>query len=146
MNDLNYNPLRDVANRQPARPATGLPSRRTIGPIPPRDKTGRLCLVPQIGKRLKVDEFGEPVADENGRNVWEMGDTRDPREYAAYEAGQKPAPEAIKGLRLFKVDMPPEAFALVYAKSADHAVDVYKAEFGITRFGEYDPKAEEVAS
>lgn len=101
-------------------------ARRVIGPIPPRDKNGRLMLHDKDAK-------GQPVE-------------RDEREYWNYEVNHKPAEEAVKGMKLFQVDLPPEPLALVYAKSEDHAVKVYQKEMGITRFGERDPKVTEVGS
>ena len=121
-------------------------ARRVIGPVPPRDKNGRLQLAPIIGRRPKIDEIGNPVRDDEGRILYEQGDTRDPREYAAYEHGQKPDPAALKGMRLFQVDLDPEPIVQVYARHEAEAVEVYKREMGITRFGQTDPKVSEVGS
>lgn len=120
--------------------AQSVVSRRTIGPIPPRDKTGKLMIPPIMGKRPKLDQLGVPMRDKDGNVLFETGDTRDPREYAAYEQGHEPAEGATKGLTLFQVDLSPEPLALVYAKDEQDAVKVYKREFGITRFTENEPR------
>lgn len=103
----------------------GRGKRRTIGPIPPRGKDGRFLLA--------------EVKDAEGNVV-----VRDKLQYLAYQPGLQAAPAAIKNLKLFQVDLPPEPYAHLYAKDADDALRVYKSEFGIRRFGEVDPIVTEV--
>lgn len=103
-------------------PAFGMPlpnsARRTIGPIPPRD--------PKTGQYLVDDQ--------------------DPDAKRIYWPGVKIPASATRGLKLFEVDLYPEPLARVYARDEEHALKVYKAEFGITRFGEVDPVVSEVAA
>lgn len=120
-------------------------ARRTIGPIPPRDKSGKLMIAPIVGKRAKLDALGIPVRDKEGNVLFEAGDTREASEYALYEQGQTAADGATKGLTLFRVDLSPEPLALVYARDKQDAVSVYKREFGVTRFTENEPAVTEAA-
>lgn len=119
------NPHALVQVAQAVQAATRTGARRVIGPIPPRGKDGKLLL-----KEYK-DRDGNFLA-------------RDPREYLAYEHGHEPAEGSTKGLKLYQVDLKPEPITLLYAKDESDAVRVYKAEMGITRFGENDPKVTEV--
>src|SRR5579883_3276741 len=123
-------------------------ARRVIGPIPPRDKQGKLMIAPHLAKRVKLNALGEPVRDDKGQPIEEMADTRQPWEYKLYEPGMENyiAEGATKGLKLFLVDYGIEPLAKVYAHNAEEAVRVYKAEWGITRCAETDPKATEIAA
>ncbi len=132
--DLSSNPLIQAARNAEARRAAsgahlGTPvprtQRRVIGPIPPRDARGRLRLAEE------TDEEGRPVA-------------RDPREYLAYEPRHRPDPDAVKGLKVWEVDLPHEPLVRVYAKDAAAARQVYQREMGITRFLELEPVVREV--
>lgn len=116
--------------------------KRVIGPIPPRDKHGKLQLTPIKGKRVKTNILGEPVRDKDGNPLEYDADLREPHDYLAYEQGKEKEmrPESTNGLRLFQVDHDVEPLALVYARDADDAIRVYKREFGILRFGDTDPK------
>lgn len=121
--------------------------RRVIGPIPPRDpKTKRLKIEPQMGERVKVNVLGEYVRDDKGQPIVEVVDLRDPRDYIVWEPGAKPSEQAIKGLKLFQVDLPGEPLVQVYARHEDEAVRVWKAEMGIHRLGQDDPKVTEVSA
>ena len=123
-------------------------ARRIIGPIPPRDDKGRLRIAPIMAKKIRTNALNEPVRDERGNPIEELADSRDPRDYFSYEIGYENqiADGATKGLHLFQVDLSPEPLALVYAKNENDAVSVYKREFGITRFGERDPKVTQIAA
>lgn len=121
------------------------PTRRVIGPIPPRDpKTKRLKLEPQLGERVKLNAIGQPVLDKDGQPIVEIVDTRDPREYLSWEYGQKPAEGSTEGLRLFECTIKhedkvaadgkenvSEPFVHLYARDADDAARVYKSEMGV---------------
>ena len=120
-------------------------ARRVIGPVPPRDKNGRMAIAPAIGKRVKLNVIGEPYRDANGQPVEEDADLRSPIEYTVYEQGAKALPDALKGLDLYQVDLHGEPLVQVYAKNPEHAVKVYKAEMGITRCAEHDPVATKVS-
>lgn len=119
-----------------------LSSKRVIGPIPPRDRDGKFRLKPYLGDRIKTNALGEPVRDKDNQPIVERADLRESWEYKVYEPGHERHidQDAIKGLRLFRVDYDVEPIALVYARNADEARDVYKKEFGIIRFGDSDPK------
>lgn len=114
-----------TVNAQPA------PTKRIIGPIPPRFKDGK----------LRVKDAGAPK-DVAGLTAVELS----ARELDArvYVQGQEADQEAIKGLHLFEVDLESEPILRVYARSEAEAVEVYKKEWGVKRFGENDPKIRKV--
>lgn len=115
--------------------------KRIIGPIPPRDKHGRMMLLPNMGRKVKTNVLGEPVRDDRGNPVEIDADLREDWEYKVYEPGCEKfvKPEALKGLRLFQVDLDVEPIALIYARDERHALEVYKKEMGVVRFGDKDP-------
>lgn len=85
------------------------PSRRIIGPIPPRAKDGRLLAKDVSGKGL------------------------------LYEANMEPVESAIKDLHVFEVDLPPEPLVRVYARNPEEALRLFQREMGLTRIGEVEP-------
>lgn len=125
-----------VTAQNPSRPA-----KRVIGPIPPRDRHGKMLLIPYMGKKIKLNALGEPMRDKDGNPIEIEADLREEWEYKVYEPGCEKfmRPEAIKGLRLFSVDHDVEPIALVYARDEHDALSVYKREMGIIRFGDKDP-------
>ncbi len=112
---FDYSKTVEDRGRQPPRPANP-GKRRVIGPIAPRDKSGRLLLA--------------PLLDSNGVEI-----ERDPRDLMGWEQNQRPDPAAIKGLKLYEVDLDREPLLQVYARNAEHALDVWKFEYGITKIG-----------
>ncbi|HZV08018.1 MAG TPA: hypothetical protein VE999_23240 [Gemmataceae bacterium] len=120
-------------------------ARRVIGPVPPRDKHGRMLLAPLLEKRVKLNLLGEPVRGPDGQPIEEMVDARHPWEYRAYQRGDELhiAEGATKGLKLYRVDVGIEPIMLVYAKNEQDAVEVWKKEWGVTRISnepDSDPK------
>lgn len=114
-------------------------NKRVIGPIPPRDKHGKMLIGPIMEKRAKLNILGEPARDKDNNPVEEVADVRPPLEYLSFDGTQRPAENATRGLRLFQVDYGIEPSLLVYARNEHDAIDVYKKEWGILRFGETDP-------
>lgn len=115
--------------------------KRVIGPIPPRDKHGKMLLEPFVGKRIKTNALGEPVRDKDNQPIEIDADLREEWEYKLYEPGCERfiRQDATKGLRLWQVDLDVEPIALVYARDEHHALETYKKEMGIIRFGDKDP-------
>ncbi len=127
---------------QPANFPQAMSHRRTIGPVPPRDKFGKLLIKPILEKRPKLNILGEPERDEKGNPLEEVADTRQAWEYKMYEPGHENLIQdgATKGLKLFRVDYDIEPIMLVYARDEQDAVRVWKREWGISKLnGESDP-------
>ena len=131
-------------------PAANILFRRVIGPVPPRDATGRLKIEPVMGERVRLNAIKEPVRDKDGQPVMEQYDTRDPREYfGACPPGAKIQEGALKGLAIYEVDLSPpdaipEPLVRVYARDERHAIEVYKREMGATRFTLTDPTVRKI--
>lgn len=117
--------MNPTVNAQPA------PIKRVIGPIPPRAKDGTLRAkdAPDLTNLagLRAEEICQRKLDAR-----------------VYVQGQEADPEAIKGLQVFEVDLESEPILRVYARSEAEAVEVYKKEWGVKRFGENDPKIRKV--
>lgn len=118
-------------------------NRRVIGPVPPRDKHGRMLIAPDLKRMPKLNAIGEPLRNKEGEPIMEDVDIRPERQYLSYDGSQVPAENATKGLRLYLVDYATEPLHKVYARDEAHAVEVFRKEWGITRFSSEhsDPKA-----
>lgn len=113
--------------------------RRVIGPVPPRGPDGRMLIAPVLGKQIRKNVLGEPLRDKEGNPLEEVIDTRPAIEYMAFDGTQRPTEEAVKGLRKYRVDVGDFPILIVYARDENHAMEVYKKEWGVLRLDQDTP-------
>jgi hypothetical protein len=109
---------------------------RQVGPVPPRRADGAYDVEPEYQEEQQLNEKNQLVTVKKLLPGWGK----------IYFPNMKIRDGATKGLKLFAVSVEDLPDTQVYARDEDHAIKVFKQEWGITRLNaDAEPRVTEVA-